>query len=244
MTFVAKAGTNCESRSPKGRQPGDTGWRSGNGSRGRGLVTSVPGRFGQDTPGRHHDRSAGAISLGWDRKARVTPASDAWRPAVGFASCVAMRSVFRTIGAGAPNTSQEVAWLKLSGGVRSRPQVPWWNAERRACPLPTLPRKRGREREKGARRAREGAEVTQQRLSAFRFPFSCLARFLRHGRAWPGNPCGRAVSVCFDIDRGASIWTTGPSPAEGLWPAGGSSPVVTRFPRLIVTATGPTTGAV
>ena len=31
------------------------------------------------------------------------PASDAWRPAVGFASCVAMRSVFRTIGAGAPN---------------------------------------------------------------------------------------------------------------------------------------------
>jgi hypothetical protein len=43
-----------------------------------------------------------------------------------------MRSVFRTIGAGAPNKSQEVAWLKLSGGVRSLPQVPWWNAERRA----------------------------------------------------------------------------------------------------------------
>ena len=40
--------------------------------------------------------------------------------------------VFRTIGARAPTESQEVAWLKLSGGVRSLPQVPWWNAERRA----------------------------------------------------------------------------------------------------------------
>jgi hypothetical protein len=43
-----------------------------------------------------------------------------------------MRAVFRTIGTGAPNYSQEVAWLELSGGVRSLPQVPWWNAERRA----------------------------------------------------------------------------------------------------------------
>ena len=41
------------------------------------------------------------------------PASDARRPAVGFAQkCVAMRSVFRTIGTGALNKSQEVAWLK------------------------------------------------------------------------------------------------------------------------------------
>ncbi len=102
------------------------------------------GRLGQDTPGRHHDRTAGAISLGWDSKARVMPASDAWKPAVGFASCVAMRSVFRTIGAGAPNESQEVAWLELSGGVRSLPQVPWWNAERRAAPSCVLPRMRGR----------------------------------------------------------------------------------------------------
>jgi hypothetical protein len=40
--------------------------------------------------------------------------------------------IFRTIGVRAPNKSQEVAWLKLSGGVRSLPQVPWWDAERRA----------------------------------------------------------------------------------------------------------------
>jgi hypothetical protein len=40
--------------------------------------------------------------------------------------------IFRTIGVRAPNKSQEVAWLKLSGGVRSLPQVPWWNAARRA----------------------------------------------------------------------------------------------------------------
>ena len=86
-----------------GRRLGDSIRRGECGSRGSRLVTSALGRLGQDTPGRHHDRTAGAISLDWDSKARVTPASDAWRPAVGFASCVAMRSVFRTIGAGAPN---------------------------------------------------------------------------------------------------------------------------------------------
>jgi len=73
-----------------------------------------------------------------------------------------MRSVFRTIGAGAPNTSQEVAWLELSGGVRSLPQVPWWNAERRA--------------RRKARAASQDVAVTQQRLSAFRFPFRLSAR--------------------------------------------------------------------
>jgi hypothetical protein len=55
-----------------------TGWRSGCGSRGHGLVTCAPGRLRQDTPGRHHDRSAGAISLDGDRKARVTPAVARW----------------------------------------------------------------------------------------------------------------------------------------------------------------------
>ena len=81
-----------------GRRPGDSVRRGECGSRGSRLVTLALGRFGQDTPGRHHDRSAGAISLDWDSKARVTPASDAWRPAVGFASCVAMCAIFRTIG--------------------------------------------------------------------------------------------------------------------------------------------------
>jgi hypothetical protein len=99
---------------------------------GRGSSPRLPGGLGKTRPVRHHDRSAGAISLDWDFEARVMPASDAWKPAVGLASCVAMRSVFRTIGTGAPNKSREVAWLELSGGVRSLPQVPWWNAERRA----------------------------------------------------------------------------------------------------------------
>jgi len=52
--------------------------------------------------------------------------------------------VFRTIGMRAPTKSQEVAWLKLSGGVRSLPQVPWWNADKRAAPSFFLPRTRGR----------------------------------------------------------------------------------------------------
>jgi hypothetical protein len=144
-----------------GRRPGDSGWRGECGSRGSRLVTSALGRLGQDTPVRHHDRSAGAISLDWDFEARVMPASGAWKagsPASRW--CVAMRSVFRTIGTGAPNKSWEVAWLELSGGVRSLPQVPWWNAERRA--------------RRKARAVPRGTVVTEQRLSAFRFPFSSL----------------------------------------------------------------------
>ena len=62
----------------QGRRPGDSVRRGECGSRGRRLVTVALGRLGQDTPGRHHDRTAGAISLDWDSKARVTPASDAW----------------------------------------------------------------------------------------------------------------------------------------------------------------------
>ena len=53
--------------------------------------------------------------------------------------------------------------LELSGGVGSLPQAPWWNADRRRVPL-------------DARRAREGTEVTEQRLSAFRFPFCFCPR--------------------------------------------------------------------
>ena len=41
---------------------GDPGWRSVSGSRGRGFVTSAPGRLRVDTPGRHDDRSAGNIA--------------------------------------------------------------------------------------------------------------------------------------------------------------------------------------
>jgi hypothetical protein len=139
LTKVRFSVTNANVAHLQGRRPGDSVRRGECGSRGRRLVTGALGRLGQDTPGRHHDRTAGAISLDWDSKARVTPASDAWKPAVGFASCVARRSVFRTIGAGAPSYSQEVAWLELSGGVRSLPQVPWWNAERRAAPEGAAP---------------------------------------------------------------------------------------------------------
>ncbi len=72
------------------------------------------------------------------------PASDAWKAVAGFRVMRCDARVFRTIGARAPNKSWEVAWLELSGGVRSLPQVPWWNAERRAAPSCVLPRMRGR----------------------------------------------------------------------------------------------------
>ncbi len=73
-----------------------TGWRSGCGSRGHGLVTCAPGRLRQDTPGRHHDRTAGAISLDGDRKARVTPAVTRW--AGVFRPCVAKCASFEPSG--------------------------------------------------------------------------------------------------------------------------------------------------
>jgi hypothetical protein len=70
--------------------------------------------------------------------------------------------IFRTIGVRAPNESQEVAWLKLSGGVRSLPQVPWWNAERRA--------------RRKARAVPKGTVVTEHvfRRSAFLFSLRSL----------------------------------------------------------------------
>ena len=63
--------------------------------------------------------------------------------------------------------SQEVRELELSGGVRSLPQVPWWNAGRRARP----------KRKGGASRLLRGAPCAPlayrswtTRLPAFRFP--------------------------------------------------------------------------
>ncbi len=157
-----------------GRRPGDSVRRGECGSRGQRLVTSALGRLGQDTPDRHHDRYAGAISLGWDSKARVMPASDAWEagPSASRKNVLRCARSFEPSGLRALSLSWEVAWLKLSGGVRSLPQVPWWNAERRARPLPTLPRKRGRE-ERGARRAvRHGGYGTA--------PFGVPLSFFRH----------------------------------------------------------------
>jgi hypothetical protein len=103
--------------------------------------------------------------------------------------------VFRTIGARAPNKSWEVAWLELSGGVRSRPQVPWWNAERRAPSDEGAPHR----------------EMRRLRNSAFRRSAFLLHRF-------PGAAQHEVVRC-----------RTGKR-------------VV--YPRMIVTATGPTTGAI
>jgi hypothetical protein len=73
--------------------------------------TPLPGGFGK-TPGRHHDRSATVIA------------------GLGQAGAGNARSFA---------TSQEVR-LELSGGVSSLPQVPWWDADRRARDVSREPR--------------------------------------------------------------------------------------------------------
>ena len=75
----------------QGRQPATPVWRGECGSRGLRLVTFAPGRLGQDTPVRHHDRAAGAISLGWDSKARVMPASAVRSRRISGRRCDALR---------------------------------------------------------------------------------------------------------------------------------------------------------
>jgi hypothetical protein len=101
----------------------------------------LPGGFGK-TPGRHHDRSARS-SLDWDRSASGNAEST-------------------------PRPRKRV--LKLSGGVGSLPQAPRWNADRRARPLPSLPRKRGKEERSGRATASADADGRSTRLSAFRHP--------------------------------------------------------------------------
>jgi len=72
------------------------------------------------TPGRHDDRSA-TLSLDWDR----SPSGNAWRM---------------------PRPRKRV--LELSGGVGSRPQVPRWNAVRRARRVRREPRPYGADHRK------------------------------------------------------------------------------------------------
>ena len=70
------------------------------------VVSPAPGRLRAKTPGRQYDRSAGQpAALG--------------RPGAGNTRSYLV-------------PSQEARELELSGGVRSLPQVPWWNADRRA----------------------------------------------------------------------------------------------------------------
>ena len=79
-------------------------------------------------------------SLDWDRRARVTPVEE---------RKVSAPRLVRPYRIERPATSQE-AWPGAEpSGRKSRWQEPRWNADRRACPLPTLPRKRGRGKRKG-----------------------------------------------------------------------------------------------
>ena len=84
--------------------------------------------------------------------------------------------------------------LELSVGVRSLTQEPWWNADRRACPLPILPRKRGRGKRKGARRiARCGGWTHVCRRSASFFLSRCSPISLRFIRACTSTANGWCV---------------------------------------------------
>ena len=95
--------------SPARTPPGDTGGEGRGGSRGRGCQPRSRAALGQNA------RPARRPACGL-----ITPAA-LGRPGVG-----------NTRSSLVP--SQEVRELELSGGVRSLPQVPWWNAGRRARP--------------------------------------------------------------------------------------------------------------
>ncbi len=71
LTSVSLSVTNCESCSPKGRQPATPAGGARAVPAGGGSSPPLPGGFGK-TPGRHDDRSA-TLSLDWDRQRRITP---------------------------------------------------------------------------------------------------------------------------------------------------------------------------
>ena len=73
LTSVPCSVTSRQSRSPKGRQPVTPADGAGAVPAGGGSSPPHSGGFGK-TPGRHDDRSA-TLSLDWDRRGRVTPAS-------------------------------------------------------------------------------------------------------------------------------------------------------------------------
>jgi hypothetical protein len=95
--------------------------------------------------------------------------------------------------------SQEARELELSGGVRSLPQVPWWNAGRRARP----------KRKGGASRLLRGAPCAPlayrswtTRLPAFRFPYFICRK--------------RAAKSCSATARSGPLWIEGsPIPKAG-----------------------------
>jgi hypothetical protein len=73
LTIVPIPVISRESCSPKGRQPATPADGARAVPAGGGSSPPLPGGFGK-TPGRHDDRSA-TLSLDWDRRGRVTPAS-------------------------------------------------------------------------------------------------------------------------------------------------------------------------
>ena len=171
-----------------GRRPGDSVRRGECGSRGSRLVTLAPGRLGQDTPVRHHDRAAGAISLGWDIEARVMPASDAWKAGSGFrvVCCDALRLSNHRDGRSEQVLGSRVARAERWRSVATASAV----VERREASGPR----------RGARRAREGTEVTEHafRRSAFLFSFfvAWVERSETRGgckasRSFPGFRCAQ-----------------------------------------------------
>jgi hypothetical protein len=144
----------------------------------------------KDTGRRHRSVGAGTVPAGEASSASLPGGFGSKRPAgirTGPCPLLRQRRLSKNQGAlhwrrqGAGNArssvapSQEVRELKLSGGVRSLPQVPRWSAERRARPKRAVRLKRiGR----GARRARSVSGRQRpfmwrghqrMRLSAFRF---------------------------------------------------------------------------
>ena len=106
LTYVTTVATLVTNLAQRsGRQPVTPAGGAGAAPAGQGSSPWPSGGFGK-TSGRHYDRSA-AMSAGLGQAGRVTPVSY-------------------------PRPRKNV--LELSGGVRSLPQVPWWDADRRAAP--------------------------------------------------------------------------------------------------------------
>jgi hypothetical protein len=152
----------------------------------------------KDTGRRHRTVGAGTVPAGEASSASLPGGFGSKRPAgtmTGPRPRLRKRRLSKNKGAlhwrwqGAGNArssvapSQEVRELKLSGGVRSLPQVPRWNAERRARPKRAV---RASGLIRGARRARSVSGRQRpftwrghqrMRFSAFRFLYFFLSAF-------------------------------------------------------------------
>jgi len=145
LTLVTGSGTSRRESNLalKGRRPVMPAGRSECGARGRGFITSVPGRL-RASACRHYDRCARCIAVTGARRRRGDPP-----PLIGAKS--------------------REAWPEAEPwGRKSLWREPWWNAGRRARPQA----EGGASRffvARTARRLRAGHETL--RLPAFRLPF-------------------------------------------------------------------------